>query len=276
MNYRRNRNLIQFNLIAAAVAASLTASAVAAADEATVEHAKRARVAYDVQDWPTAIQEYRAAYTAEQKPEYLFALAQAQRQSGDCAAAIASYKAFKRLDSVTPQQGTAAELLITKCEGLQAKAEAEAARRNAAPTASAAAPPAIAAAPGTPAPRSTALTSTSGPDDRAGGAPKRFYEDLFGDSLFVAGVGMASVGTYLFVRGSSDMNQAASSATEASADSLASSAHGKEVAGEIMIPVGGALVAGAVVRWLTMGSGETPVTTGVWLSPRYIGYTGKF
>ena len=78
-------------LAALTLLASTLHTATALADEGSVEHAKKARVAYDLQDFPTAVQEYRAAYASEQRAEYLFGLAQAQRQAKDYAGAIATF-----------------------------------------------------------------------------------------------------------------------------------------------------------------------------------------
>ena len=105
------------------------------------DHAKRAQTAYDLQDWATAVNEYQLAYQFDQKPEYLWGLAQAQRLSGDCTKAISTYKSYRRGD-VTQNQATAAELLVTKCEAEILKKEAEAAnvalKSQAAPSAAAA------------------------------------------------------------------------------------------------------------------------------------------
>lgn len=114
------------------------------------EHAKAAKVAYDVQDWAAAAREYAAAYKAEQKSEYLWGLAQAQRLGGDFAGAMKTYKAFKRA-GVTANQGTAAEMMVLKCDAEIAKAEAKqaraATRQRESEAASAAAPAAAPEAP---------------------------------------------------------------------------------------------------------------------------------
>jgi tetratricopeptide (TPR) repeat protein len=106
----------------------------ASADEATAsDHARKAQVAYDLQNWETAAKEFEAAYQADQRPEYLWSLAQVQRLRGDCRAAIRSYKAFQRAE-VTANQANTAEMMVTKCEAEIAKQEAmEAQARAAAP-----------------------------------------------------------------------------------------------------------------------------------------------
>ncbi|MBI4957755.1 MAG: hypothetical protein HY908_37455 [Myxococcales bacterium] len=121
-------------------------------DVPAAEHAKRAQVAYDLQDWQKAIAEYQAAYAAEPRPEYMWGLAQAQRLGGDCRSAIRSYTAYRRGD-VTPTQATAAELSISKCEVAVATEDAKAAEaRRAAEAAKAA--EVVRPAPATPPPAS--------------------------------------------------------------------------------------------------------------------------
>jgi tetratricopeptide (TPR) repeat protein len=106
-----------------------SASTHAEEDATAADHAKKGQVAYDVQDWATAIREYREAYRLDQKPEYLWALAQALRLSNDYAGAIRVYQAYKRSD-VTIAQSDAAETMVVKCEAEIAKREADAAKKK--------------------------------------------------------------------------------------------------------------------------------------------------
>ena len=108
-------------------AQTATESDVAQVEVTAADHAKRAKIAYDVQDWVAAAREYMAAYTLEQKSEYLWGLAQAQRLGGDFANAIQAYNAYKR-SGVSTSQGNAAEMMVLKCDAEVAKAEAEQAR----------------------------------------------------------------------------------------------------------------------------------------------------
>lgn len=145
MRQRTHRSLLACAALASAL--TLTTASFAQPDVAA-DHAKKGQVAYDLQDWPTAIKEYEAAYKAEQKPEYLWALAQTQRLSGKYADAIRTYKAFQRSD-VSPNQANAAEMMVTKCEAELAKEEAKKAQAESAAKsdAAAAAQPATSPAP---------------------------------------------------------------------------------------------------------------------------------
>lgn len=213
-----------------------------------VAEARRAQVAYDVQDWTTAIKEYRAAYQAEQKPEYLWGLAQSLRMSGDCKAAIISYKAYRRAD-VSANQGTAAELMVTRCEAEIAKQEAEAAKAAssvvAAPTATAAPPSASTVAP-TPPP-----AAQPAPPPPPAPAPKKFYQDVLGDTLFIAGAAAAGVGTVFLLSGNSKVSDGNGASTYGGHTDAIDDGKKKQTIGAIALGAGGALLIGATVRFIT-------------------------
>ena len=266
MNQRSSRSrIVRFVLACAVVSSAAAFSPPARADNA--DHGKRAQVAYDLQDWPTAIREYQAAYQSEQKPEYLWGLAQAQRLSGDFAAAIVTYKAFKR-GEVTTNQSTAAELQITRCEAEITKKEAEAAvaarKSDAAPAApSSAAPPAREPPPPSPKPAEPP-------------GPKHFYADFFGDALFVTGMAAAGAGTYFLLKGNADMRDAAATPVYRDYDSGSDRASKEQVAGAIALGAGGLLVAGAIVRWLTFGPSAHDEHSAVFVGPTGVVWRGKF
>jgi len=246
---------------ARAQAASQTESASAA------DHAKRAQVAYDLQDWATATNEYQAAYQFDQKPEYLWGLAQAQRLSGDCTKAISTYKAYRRGD-VTQNQATAAELLVTKCEAEILKKEAEAAsaaqKSQAAPVAAA-----------TPASASTSKpSSNTAHDELSTGKP--FYADAVGDTLFVTSIVAGGVGTYLLLKGNSDMHGSNDASVYRDYDSRANRASKEQIAGVVTLSGGGVLLAIAAIRYLTLG--ERPLTepSAINLGPTGIRWSGSF
>jgi hypothetical protein len=129
MTHRRNRQLLVATALMSALALGPN---IAHAEPSAAEHAKKGQVAYDLQDWSAAAKEFEAAYRLEQKPEYLWSLAQVQRLSGKCSEAIRSYKGFQRLD-VSANQANAAEMMVTKCEAEIAKAEAAAATSESSP-----------------------------------------------------------------------------------------------------------------------------------------------
>jgi tetratricopeptide (TPR) repeat protein len=264
-------------------AALLHGAAAGALESEVVDHAKRARVSYDLRDWAVAIREYRAAYEAEPKSEYLFGLAQALRQSGDYGAAIYTFKAYRRLEGISPQQASATELLIARCEADQAKANQEQLQKE---------PPALAetiAVPDDPlastgrepssaesTPALAGLPSEAASSAAPSSPARAFYQDLLGDSLFMAGLAAAGVGTGLLLGGNSAMDDTAAAPTEADAREAIDSARQKQVLGGVLLPLGGVLVAGAVWRWVSVTGDAPEAIAGVSLGPGYVGYRGQF
>jgi hypothetical protein len=248
-----------------------------------LDHAKRARVGYDLRDWAVAIREYRAAYEAEPKPEYLFGLAQALRQSGDYAAAVYTFKAYRRLEGISAQQASATELLIARCETDQAKAdEAQLQKEPPAPAETVAAPDDLLAStrgePGSAesAQALAAWPSEEAPSETPSSPSTAFYQDVLGDSLFVAGLAAAAVGTGLLLGGNSAMDDASAEPTETDAREAIDSARQKQAFGSVLLPLGGVLIAGAVWRWVSVTGDAPDAIVGVSLGPGYVGYRGQF
>jgi hypothetical protein len=262
-------------------AALATTSGAQARDAAVSDHAKRARVAYDLRDWVIAVAEYRAAYEAEARSDYLFGLAQALRQNRDYAAAIFTFKAYKRYDGVTAQQATAAELLISQCEAEQTRAETEAAR-NAARAAAArdASPlepgvPFAGSAATTPSPLLSGPVLGASPPPVTSEASAPFYTDILGDGLFIAGLAAAGVGTGLIIHGNATMRQSGEAATEGAAANRQDDAKREQTAALVLYPIGGVLVLGAIWRWLSVAS-DAPATEGLSLGPGSVSVYGRF
>jgi hypothetical protein len=260
------------------LAAAATLCPDAHADGATAaEHARRAQVAFDVQNWAGAAQEYQAAYQAEQKPDYLWGLAQAQRLGGDCVAAIRSYKAFKRAE-VSATQGTAAEMQITKCEAEMEKKEAEAARKSAEAPAATATAGSVSPAP-TPATPAATHGTVPAADQAAPSGPKPFYADVLGDALVVGGLGAAGVGAYFLFSGNADMKASSGLPTYKAYDTRVDDAAKKQTIGGILLGAGGGLVTLGVLRWLTMDHGDSAPRaekTSVLVGPASVEFRARF
>ncbi len=90
--------LARFTLAAAAIAL-LASARISHADEVT-ENAKRlandARTAYNLGEYGTALEDFRAAYKLKQDPTLLYNLAQCERQLHKYADAARSYRAYLR------------------------------------------------------------------------------------------------------------------------------------------------------------------------------------
>src|SRR5262249_23229532 len=78
---------------------------------------------YNVQSYDEAIVEFKAGYQIDPRPEFLYALGQAQRMNHQCRAAIVSYEAFLRTVPA-PRQEAAARDQIEACRAELAGAAA--------------------------------------------------------------------------------------------------------------------------------------------------------
>ena len=242
-----------------------TARAQSAPDSGPPSHEKRAQVAYALQDWPTAIREFEAAFQSEQKPDYLWGIAQSQRLSGDCKAAINTYKSYRRSE-ISADQSAAADTRIQRCEEDVQRQAAQAAAIT--PTPANAASPAVAVA--GPATRDVPPQPA---DQRTPAKP--FYGDALGDVLVLTGLASAGVGTYFLLAGNSAMRDSQNSSFS-SYESDTKHASRQQVVGVGSLAAGGVLVACGVVRFLTIGGNSSGSGTALTLSPSGVDLRGRF
>jgi hypothetical protein len=73
---------------------------------------------YRAQKYAEAIAEFQAGYQLDPRPEFLYALAQAQRLSGNCKAALVAYQAFLGT-SPSEAQATEAQQHIEQCRAAE-------------------------------------------------------------------------------------------------------------------------------------------------------------
>jgi tetratricopeptide (TPR) repeat protein len=246
------------NARALGLAALLLAATLAgpARADAAADHAKQAGVAYSLQDWKTAIAEYQAAYRADQKPEYLWGVAQAQRLSGDFSSAIQSFKAFMRTGP-NPQQTATAEALISKCEAEITKRELEA-------KAAAAATQAKPAEPAPPPNAGPAAAEPTAPAIRAADEPPRLRLTL---PVYVAG-GVAGagaiVGTVFGVIALGDRSKFDQAPTRANADKTRTMSLVSDIGFGVALV---SAVTGVVLLLTHVGVQKSPATTARRLEP---------
>jgi len=258
-------SLLALGVMLAVSSAASAARAQSASDSGAQSHEKRAQVAYALQDWPSAIREFEAAFQDEQRPDFLWGLAQAQRLSGDCKAAINSYKSYRRSD-ISAEQSAAADSHIQHCE--------EELRQTAARAAPA--PEPQLAHPLSPAPP-TATPSAGGTKALpARPEPRRpFYADAFGDVLVLTGFAAAGAGTYFLLAGNSAMHRA-ESASFANYDAETRHASREQLVGVATLAGGGLFVACGVVRFLTLGDSSSGPGTALTLGPLGFDLRGRF
>src|SRR5258708_28070188 len=67
--------------------------------------------------YDAAIAEFREGYRLQPHPDFLYALAQAERMSGDCAGAVQAYRQFLQTDPPA-NEAEIAKYNIARCEAL--------------------------------------------------------------------------------------------------------------------------------------------------------------
>jgi len=222
--------------------AALLAPALARADEAQ-DHADRATRAYNIQDWPTALREYKQAYELDPKPETLWSIAQTQRLSGDCRGAILTYRAYVR--GASTAGANAAENWIKQCEATieaQQKALDDAMKEPAKPQ------------PVQPQPQPQPVQPQPPPVAHAKPAHRSWVLDPLGGTLAVVGLAALGGGGYFLVTGNSDMSAAAKKPTYQQYDKAVDDANSEQKIGTFAL-VGGAVFIGlATWRYLAVAS----------------------
>jgi tetratricopeptide (TPR) repeat protein len=218
-------------LVCALVLGALCATASASPVDTLLERGLRN---YAVGHYPEAIASFQRGYELEPRPEFLYALAQAQRMSGDCRGAVASYRAFLR---TTPPERAAipARQNLARCEELLAAAPQ---------------PEAVTPAPVEPTP--SGPSAPSGIEKPLPPPPPRWYRDRAGIALGVVGLAAAGAGAALWGVGEAGARTLADAtqygqfaAHGSSADAYAN----ERIAGIICVAVGGALVVTSIGRF---------------------------
>jgi tetratricopeptide (TPR) repeat protein len=181
---------------------------------------------YAVGRYDEAIAAFQRGYELQPRADFLYALGQAQRMKGDCAAAVASYRAYLR--TAPPERAaTPARQNLERCEHELAATPP--------PT-----PRAIEPQPATP-PAATIVV-----------APRRVRDDRAAAVLAGVGGAVLVAGGALWGAGEAGARSLANAATY---DQFAAHGHdadafaGERTAGIVAVAVGGALVTVAVARW---------------------------
>jgi tetratricopeptide (TPR) repeat protein len=188
----------------------------------------RGAAAYDAGAYGEAIEAFEHGQHLDAHPDFLYALAQAYRKQGDCAHAIALYQAF--LATRPPDD------------------EADRARANLerCPLSPPPAPPAAAPAPLVEPPR---------------------YLDMTGAVLAASGLIGVGVGTTYLILADRNNSRANHATTLAELEKLAATGSRERWIGALCVAGGGALVAGAVVRYALRRRAGDASKRAVWVAP---------
>lgn len=215
--------------------AALASNAVA---ETPVEQFKRGIELYKAGKYAEAASVLQQAYDAQPKPETLFALAQAQRLSGDCDAAVAKYK---QLLAETTELATAkaVQINLALCQPNEPERE--------------------------PAPEPTPTpTPTTQPAPAEPPPPKVIVRDVgssdrIATGVFAAGVGGVGLGAALLLSSASARDDAASARTLEDHRRIYDRADRDRLIGLVAGSAGAVAIGYAAFRWLRGGEAKTNV-----------------
>lgn len=185
---------------------------------------------YRARDYDKAIAMFKEGYAIEPRREFLYALGQAERLSGDCESALVYYRNF--LSRNPPEKAAAAAFeQIEVCERALASGPARRSRPAPAPP-----PPVVVA-----------------PAPRASPPAPPWYHDTVGDALLGAGVVFLVAGGGFFASAQSSASAAGSAEDYPEFDRLAGLAHSRRNVAIGMTVAGSALVGAAVYRFVWGG-----------------------
>jgi len=214
---------------------ALAQSPPAMSDEAR-SHWNEGQRLYAADRYDEAIRELEAGRRIDPRPEFLYALGQAERKRGRCDAAITHFRAYLA-EARAPSEISAASLQIERCER---QLERE---RQAAPAAAPSRPPPIA---------------TEAPPAREG---PPWYLDVWGGVLSGAGVAALIASAILYVSAESAIDPASYATLPGYEDAL-DARDLRATAGAVTFAVGAALLAAGVLRYvLAGGSSDTTERT---------------
>jgi tetratricopeptide (TPR) repeat protein len=196
-------------------------------------HLEKGLRAYDVQSYAEAIDEFRAGYQIDARPELLYALGQAERLSGDCKGAMEAYRSFLRTNPSSRQEASAKKNLQRCARELEAAASA---------------------APRPPAPVEPAAerAAVPPPPEPVLPPPAPYYRDVLGGAAL--GIGLAGIGAGGALWGIGEgqigaVNGASRYDQFARSTAGAQGAETLRIAGIVTVSVGGALLVVAAVRY---------------------------
>ena len=195
-----------------------------------------------------AIAEYQAGYLIDPRRDYLFAWAQAERLSGDCATATTLYRKFIAQDP-GQEDADAAKARIVDCEALLPKVD-----DKPPPKVDDRPPPKVDDKP--PVDDGGRLVEPRPAGDEGGGH-KAWYKDPVGDALVGAGVvGLAVGGLYWSKSSSTESDAKKPGRVYGEYKDLIEKAQSQRKIAIVGLVAGGGLVAAGVVRYILFDRGQ--------------------
>ena len=195
-------------------------------------HFERGMRLYGAKQYAEAAAEFKAGHRKDPRPEFLYALAQAERLGGNCKNAIQAYEELLRT-GIPRRKATTVKQHIAACrQRLQEERAPEIEAPSPPPSPSPASPPA------------ESVVVRAGPS---------WLRDPIGHALVGAGVAAVVVGAVLLERGWSaidDSFQSYDRFAEAKESGQVSSWQRQEQIGVALLAAGGALVVAGIVRYV--------------------------
>jgi hypothetical protein len=208
-------------------------------DPAARTRLEQGLVHYNAREYELAITAFAAGYAIDPRRDFLFAMAQAERLSGDCPTAVVLYEKFLASQPPAAQERAARDNLGRCRTALTSRPE------EAEPVATAAVPAALPAATRHLAP--AAILAPAVPRDR--GSPP-WYHDELGVTLLGASVASLGVGAGYLVASRSAESAAQDAATYGESMALFERAEHRRTVAWIGFGAGAALLTSAAVRYL--------------------------
>jgi tetratricopeptide (TPR) repeat protein len=210
------------------------------------DHAERGRQLYADERYAEAAQAFAQAYQQTGNPKYVYNQAQAERQAGDCRAAISSYREF--LDhEPSDDQREKTENNIEVCEH-ELESQPAPIIRELPPSE----PPTVEPPPPSPVPPISERDTSAGAADERRAAP--WWGVGLGLGLVASGVAVAGAGAGVFgwavlvVSDASDPDAQLGRSYQDQRDQL-DRAQTARTAGAVVLGAGGLLMVGAIIRF---------------------------
>jgi tetratricopeptide (TPR) repeat protein len=251
--------------------ASSAQSSEEAEPEGADHYLARGLAHYRAREFEKAIKAFHAGYKIDSRPEFLFALGQAERRSGDCISALGYYRRF--LDTEPPaRQEQAARMHMRSCEKALVsgpviqKTQPEGAPRRAIERASRKAAPVRK--------RPVAVAVIPPPQ------PSPWYHDTAGGVLLSTGAVAVLTGAGFLVASAAAEDRATWAATYPEYDLDIARARRYQLWGAAAMGAGSVLIAGAIYRYHSRSRRLSTEAREIGISPSAggltISYGGRF
>jgi hypothetical protein len=221
-------------------------------------HLRRGIEFYAEKQYELAIVEFRAGYALDPRPDFLFALAQAERLSGDCPSAVVYYRRYLTTNPGT-NQAEAARVNMRRCTRALESAPADKRERttdaelDSAEQASEPAPP--------PAPPAPLVVKAPAP------APAPWYSDKIALSLLGSSAAALALGGGFWMAKSSAESAADSATSDVEYDQHLARARRNRTISLVGFGVGAALAAGTAYRLITRRTSASEERTHLTAAP---------